>query len=263
MVHSPALIASDFTFKDPVSMVKNVSLDNAEQVDQKLALVHRFFSNTGSTYDFMVNAATLGIDRRWKRIIIDQLPATPMRVLDLACGTGILTFGIARRYPQCLVVGVELRDEYLQIARNKANALGLNNVELVLSRAEDYSSSDTFDGVVSSYLAKYADISLLMRNTKTLLRDGGVVIMHDFTYPPNAFLAYLWRVYFAILQIIGTPIYPAWREIFHELPGLIKRTRWCLEVLHALEEHEFTNIRSQYLTLYGSAMITAAKSHHR
>lgn len=166
----------------------NADSNHAESADQKLALVQRFFSNTGSTYDFMVNAATFGIDRRWKRIIIDALPADPTRVADLACGTGILTFGIARRYPGCRVVGVELRDEYLQIARDKARARGVDTVEFVLGRAEDYAPAETFDAVVSSYLAKYADLPLLIRNTQAMLKPGGLVLMHDFTYPPKAHL---------------------------------------------------------------------------
>ncbi len=239
----------------------NVSSErrHAEEVDRKLALVHRFFLGTGPTYDFMVNAATFGNDRRWKRIIIDQLPANPARVLDLACGTGILTLRIACRYPHCQVVGVELRDEYLQIARKKARALGLDNVEFVLSRAEDYLSAETFDCVVSSYLAKYADLPVLARNMKTMLKEGGLVLMHDFTYPPKEFLVRLWRVYFKLLQIIGTPLFPAWRHIFRGLPGLIERTRWCAELRGALQENEFRDIRMRYLTLHGSALITALK----
>jgi demethylmenaquinone methyltransferase/2-methoxy-6-polyprenyl-1,4-benzoquinol methylase len=207
----------------------------------------------------MVNAATFGIDRRWKRIIVDTLPAHPGRVLDLACGTGILTFAIARRYPRCRVVGVELRDEYLRIARDKARALGLDNVEFVLGRAEDYAPAGTFDAVVSSYLAKYADLPLLTRNTKAMLRDGGLVLMHDFTYPPKAHLVRLWRVYFKLLQMIGTPLFPAWREIFHGLPGLIEQSRWRPELTCALEENGFRDIQKRSLTLHGSALITALK----
>lgn len=232
---------------------------HAKEVGRKLAIVHRFFSGTGPSYDFMVNVATFGIDRRWKGIIIDQFPENPARVLDLACGTGILTFGIARRYPHCRVVGVELRDEYLQIARRKARTLGLNNVEFVLSRAEDYSSAEAFDCVVSSYLAKYADLPVLTRNMKRMLKEGGLVLMHDFTYPPKEFLVRIWRIYFKLLQIIGTPLCPAWREIFDGLPGLIERTNWCFELRKALQENEFRDIRMQCLTLYGSALITARK----
>jgi len=173
--------------------------------------------------------------------------------------TGILTFGIARRYPRCRVVGVELRDEYLRIARQKARALGVDNVEFVLCRAEDYAPVETFDCVVSSYLAKYADLPLLTRNTKTMLREGGRVLMHDFTYPPTAFLVRLWGVYFKVLQTFGTPLFPAWREIFHGLPALIEQSSWCIEFECELEKNEFKDIHTRTLTLHGSALITALK----
>lgn len=230
-----------------------------DEVDPRLERVHRFFSGTGSTYDSIVNVATFGIDRRWKRAIVDRLPPNPKRVLDLACGTGILTLAIARRYPHCQIVGVELRDEYLEIARNKVHKLGIRNVELVLSRAEDYRSSEPFDCVCSSYLAKYADLQRLTRNTKDMLVEGGLLLMHDFTYPPKAYLVWIWRCYFKTLQLVGNRLFPAWREIFFGLPRLIEETRWVSQLQEALRESGFRHLRLEYLTAYGSAIITARK----
>ncbi|MBI4196023.1 MAG: class I SAM-dependent methyltransferase [Betaproteobacteria bacterium] len=227
--------------------------------DPRLELVNRFFSGTGTTYDFMVNFATFGIDRRWKRRIVDLLPLNPSRVLDLACGTGILTLAIARRYPDCQVVGVELRDEYLEIAREKVRRLGIRNVEWVLSRAENYQSSEPFDCVCSSYLAKYADLKRLTRNTTDMLNDGGLLLMHDFTYPPKAYLASIWRFYFKTLQLAGSRLFPAWREIFSGLPRFIEQTRWVSELQEALRENGFRDIRTEHLTAHGSAIITARK----
>ena len=230
-----------------------------EKGDPRLELVYRFFSGTGATYDFMVNFATFGIDRWWKRRIVDLLPLNPTRILDLACGTGILTLAIARRYPNCRVVGVELRDEYLEIAREKVQKLGIRNVELVLSLAEDYRSNERFDCVCSSYLAKYADLQRLTRNTKDMLAEGGLLLMHDFTYPPKAYLAWIWRFYFKTLQLVGGRFLPAWREIFHGLPRLIEETRWVPELQEALRENGFRDIRMEHLTAYGSAIVTARK----
>ena len=230
-----------------------------DEGDPRLERVHRFFSGTGSTYDSIVNVATFGIDRRWKRAIVDLLPLNPKRVLDLACGTGILTLAIARRYPHCQVVGVELRDEYLEIARRKVRKLGIRNVELVLSRAEEFRSSEPFDCVCSSYLAKYADLQRLTRNTRDMLIEGGLLLMHDFTYPPKAYLAGIWRFYFRTLQLVGNRFFPAWRAIFYGLPRLIEETRWVSELQEALRENGFRHVRVEYLTAYGSAIITARK----
>ena len=227
--------------------------------DPKLELVQRFFSGTGASYDFMVNFATLGIDRLWKRKIVDLIPADSSRVLDLACGTGISTFAIANRYPNCKVVGVELRDEYLALARAKAQKLDHRNVEFVLSRAEDYRSSEAFDCVTSSYLAKYADLKRLIPSIRDLLKKDGVLIMHDFTFPPKAYLVWIWRCYFWLLQRLGSRLCPAWREIYYGLPGLIEHSSWTAELPQVLWENQFRTIQLKYLTAYGSAIITARK----
>lgn len=230
-----------------------------DEADPRLEVVHRFFSGTGATYDFMVNFATLGIDRRWKRRIVDLIPSNAERVLDLACGTGISTFAIARRYPDCRVVGVELRDEYLRIAREKARRKKIGNVAFVLSRAEDYRSEEPFDCVTSSYLAKYADLPRLTCNTKAMLKPGGLLLMHDFTYPPKAWLVQVWQLYFKLLQTAGSRVFPAWREIYYGLPRLIEQTRWLPELQDALRANGFTGIHGEYLTAYGSAIVTARR----
>jgi demethylmenaquinone methyltransferase/2-methoxy-6-polyprenyl-1,4-benzoquinol methylase len=234
-------------------------LTRAPESDPRLELVERFFRGTGSTYDLVVNAATFGIDRLWKRRIVGLIPADAERILDLACGTGISTIAIAKRFPRSRVVGVELRDEYLALAREKVRRLGMSNVELVLSRAEDYRSSEPFDCIASSYLAKYADLPRLVRNCRLMLEKGGLLLTHDFVFPPSRALVAVWRLYFKAAQLIGGALLPAWREIYYGLPRLIEETRWLPELQEALAENGFRDVRTEYLTAYGSAIVSARR----
>ncbi len=230
-----------------------------DMTDPRIELVNRFFSGTGPTYDFISNLCTFGFDRLWKRSILKKIPEGPTRILDHACGTGILTFRIARKFPDCEVIGVELRDEYLTIAKNRAQAMGIANVEFILSRAEDVLLEGPFDCVTSSYLAKYADLTVLTRNTKEMLRDRGVLLMHEFTYPSYRFLALIWELYFKLLQTVGTRIYPEWRTIYKELPELIRKTRWVTELVALLEHTGFSDITMDSLTFGTSAIVTGRK----
>ena len=225
--------------------------------DARLELVERFFDGTGESYDAMVHWATLGIDRLWKRRMVAAIPAHARRVLDLACGTGISTFAIARARPACEVVGVELRDEYLQHARAKLAREPLPNVSLVLARAEEFRSDRPFDCISSSYLAKYADLPRLIDANRAMLAHEGVLLMHDFTLPPVAVLRAVWRAYFAVMQQTVARWLPSWREIYYGLPRLIESTQWLAELPPLLRTRGFEDVRTAYLTLYGSALVSA------
>ncbi|MEJ2723651.1 MAG: class I SAM-dependent methyltransferase [Deltaproteobacteria bacterium] len=222
-------------------------------------LAHRIFSGTGATYDQIVRLCTFGFDLWWKKKILQKSPVNPLRIMDQACGTGILTFKIAQKFPRCHVIGVELREEYLNIARQKAEALSLRNVELLLGRAEDIFLDEKFDCITSSYLAKYAELGILVRNAGTMLKPEGVLIMHDFIYPSCRFFPKVWRLYFKILQTLGTRKYPEWQTAFEELPAVLRSTAWLTELAVALEENAFSHIRVEKLTFNTSAIVTAVR----
>jgi len=223
-------------------------------------LVHRFFSGTGPTYDSIVNLCTMGFDRGWKKKILEKIPKGSIRIMDQACGTGILTFEIARKFPDSRVTGVDLLYEYLNIAKERAPVLRLSNVEFILGRAEDVLLEEGFDCITSSYLAKYAEIERLIQNIKKMLRREGVLIMHDFTYPSNRTFARIWELYFKILQRAGSRRYPQWRTIFYGLPGLLRETRWVRDLVSSLQENGFSNISIEFLTFGTSAIVTARKT---
>ena len=223
----------------------------------QLALVERFFAGTAPSYDFIVHATTLGADRRWKRRIVEAIPAAARHVLDLASGTGILTFAIAERFPRARIVGVELREEYLRIARRRALERGIGNVEFVLGRAEDYVTGPRFDAIVSSYLAKYADLATLARNAKAMLEPGGLVLMHDFTLPPTAFTRRLWRLQFGVIRPLFGTLVPSWQSAFAGLPSLIEKTRWVATLTDALGANGFRSIRVEEVSVHGATIVLA------
>ena len=227
--------------------------------DPRIDLVERLFVGTGPSYGFIVNLFTAGIDRRWKGKILAQLPPHPERVVDLAAGTGILTFAIAQRFPTCHVLGVELRAEYLDIARARAARDGVANVKFILGRAEQVRLPYTVDAITSSYLAKYADLPRLAHTMNELLRPGGRIVAHEFTYPSPAILAWAWERYMQGLRLLGSRLYPQWRTIFNELPGLIRRTTWVQDLTLALQAEGFVDLRFERLTLGGAGLITARK----
>ena len=222
-------------------------------------LAERFFSGNSETYEHIASFSSLGLDRWWKRKIVNKIPHNPTRILDQACGTGLLTFKIAQRFPRCWILGVDLQDEYLGIARQKAQTLELTTVEFIHGKAEDVVLEGDFDCITSCYLAKYADLMRLVSHAHDMLREGGTFIMHELTYPTGLVYAFLWRIHFRLLQAYGTWKHPEWQTALDELPICLRETIWIDELVDALRANEFSDINIEYLAFGAAAIVSARK----
>jgi len=107
-------------------------------------------------------------------------------------------------------------------------------------------------------LAKYAELDILIPAARAMLRPGGIVIMHDFTYP-SPWLAPLWELYFRLLQTLGARQYPQWKRVFDDLPGLMRETAWVSGLVSSLEENRFGDIAVKNLTCGTAAIVTAKR----
>ncbi|ASJ09211.1 SAM-dependent methyltransferase [Thermococcus siculi] len=98
-------------------------------------------------------------------------------VLDLACGTGIPTLELARRGYD--VIGLDLHEEMLEIARRKAKKEGLK-IKFIQGDALKIEFEEEFDAVTMFFSSiTYFDdsaIQQLFNSVKRALRPGGVFI---------------------------------------------------------------------------------------
>ena len=217
-------------------------------------LVPAFFNNTADSYDKIVSWTTFGNDRVWKNKILKQL-STEKTVLDLACGTGILTRQIAEKIPLAKVTGVDITTSYLEKAREKLNLY--QNVFFVNQDAEKLDLGKKFDCITASYLPKYCEPNILVKNCLQHLNEGGKIVLHDFTYPKNRFMRRMWDFYFDILYLVGFFI-PHWKKIFVDLPHLIKESDWVKKYENTMRNMGL-NVYKQDLTYGTSTIIIGTK----
>lgn len=217
------------------------------------SLVPKFFANTSTSYDKIVNLTTFGRDRIWKKHIIDKIHGKS--ILDLACGTGILTRMIAQKFPNSTITGIDITQSYLDVA--KLNSKLFKNISLIHQDAEVLDIEQKFDSIVSSYIPKYCDANILIKKCISHLNPNGVIILHDFTYPTNIFIRNLWKFYFILLHIIGYFI-PTWKEAFVELPKLIRSSNWLEDYVSIMKESGL-DVKYQHMTLNSCAMIVGQK----
>ncbi|MBL7995296.1 class I SAM-dependent methyltransferase [bacterium] len=234
-------------------MSKNQTIENRHSI------ISSFFPGTGKSYDTVVNVFSLGLDRYWKRAIYKRVPPSS-RILDLACGTGIVTLGLAKRHPGAEIVGVDITDDYLTIYQERIQKHNIK-AQFILGNAEDVILDGLFDTVVSSYIPKYVDPDMLLKNISPHIRSGGVIVLHDFTLPSNIFARTIWTAYNHVMNFIGIRLFPEWKEVFDAgLTRLIRETRWFDTFPEMLAHHGFTNIHKNHLSLGAAGIIWAVKS---
>ncbi len=103
-------------------IVLHKKLVDIERMDRKALItnvhkdpeyVRNKFDFIALTYDRFTRLASFGQDTVWKQKLLSHIgivkPSNPIRVLDLASGTGDLTFEIAKRAPEgSRVTGVDI-----------------------------------------------------------------------------------------------------------------------------------------------------------
>jgi demethylmenaquinone methyltransferase/2-methoxy-6-polyprenyl-1,4-benzoquinol methylase len=86
--------------------------------EQRSAKVHQLFSIIAQRYDLINDLQSFGLHRYWKRKVIRLADVHPGDcALDVCCGTGDLTFALARRGAQ--TVGLDFNQEMLQVAQGR------------------------------------------------------------------------------------------------------------------------------------------------
>ncbi len=126
---------------------------------------------------------------RYGRRTVERLRLTPgMRVLDVCCGSGASAIPAAEIVgPSGSVVGVDLAENLLELARAKAKQRGLENIQFKSGDLTKLPFDEgTFDTVVCVFGIFFVpDMQAALRELKRMVRTGGRLAIT--TWGPNFF----------------------------------------------------------------------------
>lgn len=203
------------------------------------------FAEIAPRYDFITRALSLGRDSKWKDDMILNLPDLDQaHCLDLASGTGDITFRLARKYPAGHVVGLDLTEAMVELARPRNH---FDNVEFIvgdMSRTE--LPDECFDIVTGGYALRNApDLRTALREIRRVMKPGGTGAFLDFSKPRNGalqklelFLLKAWGGFWGLALHRNPEVYTYIAESLKQFPD---RSR----LKEVLKEVGFGNIRSK------------------
>ena len=119
--------------------------------------------------------------------LAERLAATGSRLLDIGTGTGWLAVALARSHPALEIVGIDIFEPALDLARSNVGDAGFG--ERILLRLQDAVTLDEPDGydaiwVPLPFLPK-AVVEPVLVAARRSLRQGGWVLPGTFTGPPD------------------------------------------------------------------------------
>lgn len=181
------------------------------------------FDNIAPKYDLLNHTLSMSIDRVWRRRVVGEVRrAKPGRILDVATGTGDLAIAMARRIRDVQVLGVDLSEQMLAVARRKIEVRGLDG-RIVLDRgdAERLAVADASVDVatVAFGVRNFGDLGAGLRELARTIKPGGKVVILEFSRPRN-------RVFRALYEFYSYKILP-------RIGGLVSRDKRAYEYLPA------------------------------
>ena len=166
------------------------------------------FNNISGTYDFLNHFMSLGIDIIWRKKAIRALRAIkPQHLLDVATGTGDFALEAISILQPRKVIGVDISEGMLAVAREKIAKKGLSDrFEVAIGDSENLPFPDsTFDAVTVAFgVRNFENLEKGLSDIHRVLKPGGMAVVLEFSKPKGFPIKQLYHFYFNhITPVIG------------------------------------------------------------
>jgi len=205
----------------------------------------QLFSEVAPRYDSVTKFLSFGRDKFWKKRLVRDLPSNNiMNCLDIASGTGDITFALAEKYPEAKVLGIDLNKTMI----TRSSMLNTtDNVRLKISDMCDLTEEDnTFDIVTGGYALRNApDLLIALNEIKRVMKPGATASFLDFS---KSNIKFIQIIQIFLLRVWGN----IWGLIMHKNPEIygyiaesLKKYPDRKRMNQLLRELGFINIKSK------------------
>lgn len=163
-----------------VTPYKDSGLNKKQQVE-------KMFDTISEEYDDLNRIISLGSDVKWRKKVIKMvLNDNPKSILDIATGTGDLAIEFASRSHETKVVGLDISEGMLSVARKKvAGQAKYENLSFVNGDSEALPfDSDTFDAITVSFgIRNFENLEKGLSEILRVLKPEGRFVILETSVP--------------------------------------------------------------------------------
>jgi len=185
--------------------------------------VKETFNKISEKYDFMNRLMSLGLDKLWRKKVVKIVRAKPgMKILDVCCGTGMLTIELAKEVGSSgSVIGLDFSENMLEQARKNINFLPeKHNITFVQGDALKLPFEDnSFDGATIGWgLRNLSSAMLGIQEMRRVVKPGSMVVSIDMGKPSwPIFKQLYWLAFEKVVPFLGKVGAGGKQEEYHYL----------------------------------------------
>ena len=170
--------------------------------------IRKLFDRIASDYDRLNHILSLNIDKGWRKKAVREIAdqAHPVKVLDVACGTGDFTIEIARKVAAgSKVIGVDISEGMMNVGKEKILKAGVD-AEMYVADCEALPyEPDTFDRVSVGFgVRNFEHLDLGLKEMFRVLKPQGKLVILELSIPSNPLIRSCYKLYFQkVMPLIG------------------------------------------------------------
>ncbi len=153
-----------------------------------------FYDMTARTYDILDKTYFADYNKSPRKVVMQSINMNDY-VLDICTGTATNAINIAKNNCNVKIIGIDLSDAMLDMARQKMQNEHISNVELMNMDATKLSFDDnTFDKILISLVLHELDESVanqIIKQAKRVLKDDGEIIITEWEPSKNILRQFL------------------------------------------------------------------------
>lgn len=228
--------------------------------------VRKMFDSIAGDYDRLNHILSLDVDKSWRKKAVKEIvggSGAPLRILDMACGTGDFAMAIARdAVPGSRITGADISEGMLAGGRKKVEAAGLcDMISLEAGDCEHLDFPDgSFDRVSIAFgIRNFEHIDKGLSEMYRILRPGGKAVILELSVPGNPVLLAAYKLYFLhLLPVIGGLV-SGDKDAYRYLPASVLGFPAPEKFKGMMREAGFSDVRATAMTFGICRMFTGIR----
>ncbi|WP_316793600.1 bifunctional demethylmenaquinone methyltransferase/2-methoxy-6-polyprenyl-1,4-benzoquinol methylase UbiE [Pedobacter frigoris] len=243
-------------------MNENITPYQSETATKK-EQVASMFNNISKTYDFLNHFMSLGIDIIWRKKAIRELKSLQPRImLDVATGTGDFAFEAIKILQPEKIIGVDISEGMLEVARKKIHDRDLQHIFSVQVGDSEglHFSDDHFDAITVAFgVRNYENLEKGLRDMHRVLKPGGKIVILEFSKPRKFPVKQGYNFYFKYVTPMLGKMFSKDSRAYTYLPESVSAFPDGKEFTTLMDKVGFENTKDRRLTFGISAIYTGTK----